>query len=91
MSVFVLNSLLFQHLSLAPSFISLFSMPCRMSHASIPAEVRKARQLPEDLIRLCVGIEDVDDLLEDLHNALTKAGYAFPPPEVAVSAPSNPV
>ncbi|KAG0334086.1 cystathionine beta-lyase [Podila horticola] len=53
---------------------SLISMPCRMSHASIPAEVRAARAMPEDLIRLCVGIEDVDDLLEDLYNALTKSG-----------------
>ena len=49
-----------------------------MSHASIPAEVRKARQLPEDLIRLCVGIEDVNDLLEDLHHSLCKAGYSPP-------------
>ena len=49
---------------------SLISMPCRMSHASIPAEVRKARRLPEDLVRLCVGIEDCDDLLEDLDRAL---------------------
>ncbi|KAJ3017708.1 UNVERIFIED_CONTAM: cystathionine beta-lyase [Siphonaria sp. JEL0065] len=40
---------------------SLISMPCNMSHASIPAAVRKARSLPDDLIRLCVGIEDVDD------------------------------
>jgi cystathionine beta-lyase len=46
-----------------------------MSHASIPAEVRKARQFPEDLIRLCVGIEDVDDLIEDLDHALKKAQY----------------
>ncbi|KAI8897843.1 Cys/Met metabolism PLP-dependent enzyme-domain-containing protein [Globomyces pollinis-pini] len=53
---------------------SLISMPCRMSHASIPAEVRKERNLPEDLIRLCVGIEDVDDLLEDLEFALKSAG-----------------
>ncbi|KAF9998987.1 cystathionine beta-lyase [Entomortierella chlamydospora] len=53
---------------------SLISMPCRMSHASIPAEVRAARAMPEDLIRLCVGIEDVDDLLEDLYNALTVSG-----------------
>ena len=50
------------------------SMPCRMSHASIPAEVRAARAMPEDLIRLCVGIEDVDDLLEDLYHALTASG-----------------
>ncbi|KAJ2418648.1 cystathionine beta-lyase, partial [Coemansia sp. RSA 2522] len=34
---------------------SLISMPCKMLHASIPAEIRKQRQLPEDLIRLCVG------------------------------------
>ncbi|KAI9206500.1 cystathionine beta-lyase [Polychytrium aggregatum] len=49
---------------------SLISMPCRMSHASIPAHVRKERDLPEDLIRLCIGIEDVRDLIEDLENAL---------------------
>ncbi|RKP05981.1 cystathionine beta-lyase [Thamnocephalis sphaerospora] len=53
---------------------SLISMPCRMSHASIPAEVRQARNLPEDLIRLCVGIEDCDDLLEDLDRALRVSG-----------------
>lgn len=53
---------------------SLISMPCLMSHASIAPEVRKARKLPEDLIRLCVGIEDADDLLEDLQSALLEAG-----------------
>jgi len=53
---------------------SLISMPCRMSHASIPAHVRAERELPEDLIRLCVGIEDVDDLLEDLYSSLVSAG-----------------
>ncbi|KAI8870827.1 cystathionine beta-lyase [Ramicandelaber brevisporus] len=53
---------------------SLISMPCRMSHASIPAAVRAARALPEDLIRLCIGIEDVDDLIEDLDQALARAG-----------------
>ena len=37
---------------------SLISMPCRMSHASIDAKTRKERALPEDLIRLCVGIEE---------------------------------
>ncbi|KAJ1967371.1 cystathionine beta-lyase [Dispira parvispora] len=53
---------------------SLISMPCQMSHASIPAHVRQERALPEDLIRLCVGIEDPQDLLEDLENALHEAG-----------------
>ena len=37
---------------------SLISMPCKMSHASIDAKTRKERALPEDLIRLCVGIEE---------------------------------
>jgi len=46
------------------------SLPCRMSHASIPAEVRRARRLPEDLVRLSIGIEDPEDLLIDLEQAL---------------------
>ncbi|KVI12132.1 Cys/Met metabolism, pyridoxal phosphate-dependent enzyme [Cynara cardunculus var. scolymus] len=49
---------------------SLISMPCFMSHASIPAEVREARGLTEDLIRISVGIEDVNDLIADLDHAL---------------------
>ncbi|KZT29708.1 cystathionine beta-lyase [Neolentinus lepideus HHB14362 ss-1] len=53
---------------------SLISMPCVMSHASIDAATRAARGLPEDLIRLCVGIEDPEDLLDDLEHALLEAG-----------------
>ncbi|KDQ19224.1 hypothetical protein BOTBODRAFT_126004 [Botryobasidium botryosum FD-172 SS1] len=53
---------------------SLISMPCLMSHASIDAATRAARGLPEDLIRLCVGIEDPSDLIEDLELALLEAG-----------------
>ncbi|KAB1222233.1 Cystathionine beta-lyase, chloroplastic [Morella rubra] len=49
---------------------SLISMPCFMSHASIPAAVREARGLTEDLVRISVGIEDVNDLIADLENAL---------------------
>ena len=60
---------------------SLISMPCRMSHSSIPAKVRKERELPEDLIRLCVGIEDVRDLIQDLSSAIERASS-----ESAVSA-----
>ncbi|KAJ0099273.1 hypothetical protein Patl1_20907 [Pistacia atlantica] len=41
-----------------------------MSHASIPATVREARGLTEDLIRISVGVEDVNDLIADLDNAL---------------------
>ncbi|KAH9649154.1 cystathionine beta-lyase [Citrus sinensis] len=49
---------------------SLISMPCFMSHASIPVEVRQARGLTEDLVRISVGIEDVNDLISDLDKAL---------------------
>jgi len=49
---------------------STISLPCRMSHASIPAALRGQLAPPEDLIRLSVGIEDVDDLIEDLKTAL---------------------
>ncbi|XP_021746959.1 cystathionine beta-lyase, chloroplastic-like [Chenopodium quinoa] len=48
---------------------SLISLPCFMSHASIPAEVREARGLTEDLVRISVGIEDVNDLIADLDHA----------------------
>ncbi len=44
------------------------------SHASIDAAVRAERGLPEDLIRLCVGIEDPVDLIDDLEHALLEAG-----------------
>lgn len=53
---------------------SLISMPCRMSHASIDAKTRAERQLPEDIIRLCIGIEDANDLIEDLSRSLVQAG-----------------
>lgn len=53
---------------------SLISMPCRMSHASIDPATRKERSLPEDIIRLCVGIEDLTDLIDDLSQALVRAG-----------------
>lgn len=50
---------------------SLISMPCRMSHASIDAKTRAERNMPEDIIRLCVGIEDPDDLIDDLRRAVS--------------------
>lgn len=53
---------------------SLISMPCLMSHAAIDPKIRAERKLPEDLIRLCVGIEDPDDLIQDLDAAFLAAG-----------------
>ena len=61
---------------------NISSMPCYMSHASIPAHVRQQRQLGEDLIRLCVGIEDADDLIADLDQAINQSlGSAKPLPK----------
>uniref|UniRef100_A0A0E0L8H8 Cystathionine beta-lyase, chloroplastic n=1 Tax=Oryza punctata TaxID=4537 RepID=A0A0E0L8H8_ORYPU len=49
---------------------SLISLPCFMSHASIPSAVREERGLTDDLVRISVGIEDADDLIADLDHAL---------------------
>lgn len=58
---------------------SLISMPCRMSHASIDAKTRQERALPEDIIRLCVGIEDADDLIDDLSRAVSNTNLVNSP------------
>ena len=49
---------------------SLSGHPASMTHASIPREERLKAGLKDSLIRLSVGIEDVEDLIEDLENAL---------------------
>lgn len=61
------------NLGIAGSVKSLISLPCFMSHASIPVAVRNARGLTDDLVRVSAGIEDVDDLIADLDHALTTA------------------
>lgn len=49
---------------------SLIGHPASMTHASIPKEEREKVGLTDSLIRLSVGIEDIDDLLQDLDAAL---------------------
>lgn len=49
---------------------SLCCHPASMTHASIPASVREARGVTDTLLRLAVGIEDADDLIADLRDAL---------------------
>ena len=49
---------------------SLINHPASMTHASIPHEERIKNGLTDSLIRLSVGIEDVDDLIEDLKQAI---------------------
>jgi cystathionine beta-lyase/cystathionine gamma-synthase len=48
---------------------SLVSHPASMTHGSIPKEVREKAGLKDSLIRLSVGIEDINDLIEDLKGA----------------------
>ncbi|MEE2924199.1 MAG: PLP-dependent aspartate aminotransferase family protein [bacterium] len=51
---------------------SLVCVPAKMTHASIPREERRKVGIEDSLIRLSIGIEDADDLLEDLDRALHK-------------------
>jgi len=49
---------------------SLIEVPARMTHASIPADRRGALGVTDGLIRISVGIEDADDLIADLEQAM---------------------
>jgi cystathionine beta-lyase/cystathionine gamma-synthase len=49
---------------------SLINHPASMTHASVPKEDRLKSGLVDSLIRLSIGVEDADDLLEDLEQAL---------------------
>jgi cystathionine beta-lyase/cystathionine gamma-synthase len=49
---------------------TLISLPASMTHASMPADVRNRVGITEGLVRLSVGIEDVEDIIADLDQAL---------------------
>ena len=57
---------------------SLLCHPATMTHKSIPEETRKAAGVSDGLIRLSVGIEEANDLIEDLKNALQKVNAEKP-------------
>jgi cystathionine beta-lyase/cystathionine gamma-synthase len=48
---------------------SLCAHPASMSHASIPKEERERQGIKDQLIRMSVGVEDIDDLIQDLEQA----------------------
>ena len=50
---------------------SLVGHPATMTHAAIPLEIRQKTGVLDSLIRLSVGVEDIDDLLEDIEQALS--------------------
>ena len=49
---------------------SLIGHPASMTHASVPPALREKMGLTDSLVRLSVGIEDVDDLIADLEQAM---------------------
>jgi cystathionine beta-lyase len=49
---------------------SILSYPAMMSHAAMPREVRHARGITDGLVRYSVGLEDVQDLIDDLDQAM---------------------
>ena len=53
---------------------SLIEVPSVMTHGSIPREIRLENGIKDELIRLSVGIEDEEDLIDDLKQALDKIG-----------------
>jgi cystathionine gamma-lyase len=55
---------------------SLIEHPAIMTHASVPAETRAKLGIADGLIRVSVGIEDLDDLLEDLDRGFAAARKA---------------
>jgi len=52
---------------------TMITHPATMTHAEVPPEDRQARGLTDGLVRLSVGIEDVDDIIADLEQALERA------------------
>ncbi|MFN0204425.1 MAG: trans-sulfuration enzyme family protein [Bacteroidia bacterium] len=52
---------------------SLICLPCEMTHKSIPAEIRNQSGVTDSLIRLSVGLENVEDLIQDLKQAIQAA------------------
>jgi len=63
----------FQVFALAESLGGVESLVCHpasMTHGSIPKDIREARGLTDTLLRLSIGIEDIEDLLADLEQAL---------------------
>ena len=53
---------------------TMITHPATMTHAEVPKEERDARGLTDGLVRISVGLEDVDDIIADLEQALDKVG-----------------
>jgi cystathionine beta-lyase len=68
---FVTSTRLFQLAESLGGIKSLLNHPASMTHKSIPKEKRLAAGLSNSLIRLSIGLEEAEDLIDDLNNALS--------------------
>lgn len=68
---FVMSTKLFVLAESLGGIESLVNHPATMTHASIPKKVRDERGIVDGLVRLSVGIENIDDLIEDLEGAFS--------------------
>ncbi len=69
---FVTNTKLFKLAESLGGIKSLCCHPATMTHKSIPAEKRKASGIEDSLVRLSVGLEEAEDLVKDIEQALSK-------------------
>lgn len=65
------NIKVFQYAESLGGVESLITYPYTQTHAEIPEDERKAKGITEELLRISVGVENPDDLIEDLKQALT--------------------
>jgi cystathionine beta-lyase len=73
-TAFVTGTQLFKLAESLGGIKSLVSHPASMTHKSIPAEKRRSSGVADSLIRLSIGLEDAQDLLNDLEQVLSKTG-----------------
>jgi cystathionine beta-lyase len=69
-TAFVTSTKLFKLAESLGGIKSLVSHPAQMTHKSIPSERRRAAGVADSLVRLSTGLEDAEDLIEDLRQAL---------------------
>jgi len=87
-TAFVTSTQLFKLAESLGGIKSLVSHPAQMTHKSIPAEKRKAAGVVDGLIRLSAGLEDTEDLIADLRQALDKLVAAHEPATVTARVAS---
>lgn len=83
---FITELRLASHLANVGDSRTLVIHPASTTHRQLSAEQLAAGGVPEDLVRISVGLEDVEDIIWDLDQALTAATRVTPPPAVGAGA-----